>query len=179
MHSHAWYVGQRFFQTYVANIRKPLTVVEIGSVDGSLRDHRTPNIVDYIGINSTAGPGVDIVQYRGYPYYYPLFDLTVDVVVSSSYFEYSEMVWMSYMEAMRILKPDGLLFCNIAKTQTIPVVDNQLLPATALGLEQWANLNSRPSLLLESKISADGNCFAVFVKDKTYDYCHRLRMFED
>lgn len=179
MHSDEWQTGKRFFLTYVANIQKPLTVVEIGSIIGCLRTNRTSNIIDYIGVNSTLDAESDIVLHPDHPYYYQLWNDTVDVVVSSSYFENSRSVGLSFMEAMRILKPDGILFCNIPADQFIPN-NNEQYPTTPQLLEQWANVSNIPVKLLESKILPNNKgYFAIFIKNKAYDYCYRMRIFDN
>lgn len=158
-------LGSVFFKKYVANIRKSLIAVEVGVDDNSsLRHLQTPNIIDYIGISSTLKRQGDIVMYEGHPYYYPLFDTTIDLVVTASYFNNADMVQQAFMEALRILKPDGLIFCNLRSD-------------CAVSLEKLANECGACPMLLESGRYNNGDYFAVFVKDKNYEYCHPLRMF--
>ena len=54
--------------------------------------------------------GVDVVLDD--PYKLPLDDASVDIVVSSSCFEHSEMFWLVFLEVMRVLKSDGLFYLN-------------------------------------------------------------------
>ena len=42
------------------------------------------------------------------PYHLPFESNSLDVVVSSSCFEHSEMFWLLFLEIMRVLKPEGL-----------------------------------------------------------------------
>lgn len=158
-------LGRMFFKKYVANIKKSLIAVEIGIDDNSsLRHLQTPNIIDYIGISSTLKRQGDIVLYEGHPYYYPLFDTTIDLVVTATYFNNADIVQQAFMEALRILKPDGLIFCNLRTD-------------IAADLEKLANERGASPILLEYGRYNNGDYFAVFVKEKNYEYCHPLRMF--
>ena len=42
----------------------------------------------------------------------PFKDNSIDIVVSISVFEHVEFFWETYLEMLRILKPNGLLFIN-------------------------------------------------------------------
>jgi len=83
----------------------PKTVVEIGAqnVNGELRE-KIPNTFQYLGVDFVKAPGVDVVLED--PYKLPFDDESHDVVISSSCFEHSEFFWMTFMECIRILKPD-------------------------------------------------------------------------
>ena len=63
------------------------------------------------------GPGVDLLLSD--PYVFPLEDENCDVVLSSSCFEHSEFFWLTFLEALRILKPHGLLYINAPSTGTL------------------------------------------------------------
>ena len=110
MHDSAKLNGQLFFDTYVNNMVKPI-VIELGSQDinGSLREFSNEGM-NYIGIDFFEGKGVDIVLAD--PYQIPLDDQFADVVITSSCFEHSEMFWIVFIEALRILKSNGILYIN-------------------------------------------------------------------
>ena len=109
MHPSAETVGKLMFAHYVQSPDQ--TIVEIGSqlVNGGLRDFAPPGN-RYIGLDFVAGPGVDFVMDD--PYRFPLADQTADLVVSSSVFEHAEFFWLTFLEALRILKEGGVLYIN-------------------------------------------------------------------
>ena len=110
MHDTAMQYGAAFFNTYLKNT-EDLTIVDIGSqdVNGSLRSV-APTNNKYIGVDFAEAKGVDVVITD--PYSLPFEDESVDAVVSSSCFEHSEFFWLLFNEALRILKPNGLLYIN-------------------------------------------------------------------
>ncbi len=111
MHKTALLNAKAFFDTYAAN-SQGMIVVDIGAqdVNGSLRSV-APTQVKYIGVDFVAGKGVDVILDD--PYQLPFDDNSVDIVLSSSCFEHSELFWLVYLEMLRILKPSGLLYLNV------------------------------------------------------------------
>ena len=186
MHTSAYKTAEKFFRTY-CNFGK-LKVVEIGSqnVNGTMRDHAPPNIIEYIGLDFAEGNGVDIVLTD--PYKFPINDQSVDVVITSSCFEHSEMFWMSYLEALRILKPTGLLYVNAPSSWMAyhrhPFDLWRFYPDAAKGLETWGKYNNIDNMVLESFIhpptSDEDVCdwVAVFLKDSKFEYLHANRMID-
>ena len=173
MHYNALKHGKLFFDTYC--ISDDFSIAEIGSYDvnGSIRHNKCKK---YVGFDFNPGPGVDIVLDD--PYHIPVADNTFDMVVTSSCFEHSELFWLTFLEALRILKPTGLLYINAPSSwmcyHRFPVDCWRFYPDSAKALETWANRNSIPSMVLESYIStpsAIGECsdmVAVFLKDRQY-----------
>ena len=106
MHSTAMANGRRFFDTYVAGSRNA-QVLEIGSqdVNGSLRDV-CPETAHYVGADFTSAKGVDVLLED--PYVLPFEDAAFDFIVCSSCYEHSEFFWLSFIEALRVLKPAGV-----------------------------------------------------------------------
>ncbi len=153
MHQSAMFYGRRFFETYCpASPNTEYTVVEIGSqnVNGSLRDACHPG-VKYIGLDFVKGEGVDIVISD--PYKLPVTDGSADAVVTSSCFEHSEFFWLVFLEAMRILKPNGIFYLNVPSNGFFhqwPVDCWRFYPDSGHALVRWANRNGGNSLLLES-----------------------------
>jgi hypothetical protein len=188
MHSSAWYTSQKFFQTYVNNINRPVQVIEIGSlnINGSIKDHITTNVLNYIGLDFAPGNGVDVVLTD--PYKYPLADAVADIVVTSSCFEHSEMFWLTFLEGLRLLKPNGLMYCNVPSAWMAyhrhPVDCWRFWPDAAKALETWANYNNVNASVLESYISHPGegedvaDWVAVFIKDKNFMNHYPQRMLD-
>jgi SAM-dependent methyltransferase len=172
MHPTALKHGRLFFETYVAGRPAP-TVVEIGSqdVNGSLRDVCPPG-GSYVGLDFVAAKGVDVVLED--PYALPLPDASVDFVVSSSCFEHSELFWVLFLEAIRILKPNGLFYLNAPSNGAFhryPVDCWRFYPDSGKALVAWARRNGYRTALLESFIGKQeheqwSDCVAVFLKDE-------------
>lgn len=167
MHDTAYRTGKDFFDVYTTETSK---ILEVGSqnVNGSLRDHSKTK--DYTGIDFADGRGVDVVLKDAYSY--PFQDNTFDIVVTSSCFEHSEMFWLSFLECMRVLKPDGVLYCNAPAAfmayHRYPVDCWRFMPDAAKGLETWAKYNGMNSKTLETFIVVGPKTFdwcAIFIKD--------------
>jgi SAM-dependent methyltransferase len=164
--------GRLFFEVYGKSLPAG-RVVDIGAqdVNGSLRELCPPQLA-YTGVDFVAGKGVEVVLTD--PYKLPFEDGSVDVVVTSSVFEHSELFWLSFLEVLRILKPGGLFYLNAPSNggfHRFPVDCWRFYPDTGTALVHWAERNGFSPLLLESFVSRqDGDQWndfvAVFLKDK-------------
>lgn len=179
MHPSAIANAKSFFETYGSCFSSEgVKIVEIGSqdVNGSLRSCCSPGL-NYIGVDFVAGRGVDIVLDD--PYVLPFEDKSVDVVISSSCFEHSEMFWVLFLEIMRILKADGVFYLNVPSNGNFhryPVDCWRFYPDSGVALVNWAKRNGYTPALLESYISSQisgageqnqwNDCVAVFLKDE-------------
>ena len=156
MHPTAMRNCQYFFDSYAGSFpQEQVRVIEIGAqdVNGSLRTV-TPGHYDYLGIDFVAGNGVDLVLED--PYVLPLPDDSVDIVLSSSCFEHSEMFWISFLEIMRVLKPHGLFYLNAPSNgpfHRYPVDCWRFYPDSGKALVNWAKRNGIRARLLESYTS--------------------------
>jgi SAM-dependent methyltransferase len=176
--------GQLFFDTYLDKSSTSV-VVEIGAqdVNGSLREVAPPG-VRYIGVDFVVGKGVDVVLTD--PYCLPFESESVDVIVSSSCLEHSEMFWLSFTECLRILKPDGLLFINVPSNGAFhryPVDCWRFYPDAGSALVTWAKRQGMTPALLESFITPQhqdiwNDFLAVFVKDEVCIRQHPNRMIK-
>lgn len=184
MHPTAMQNGQLFFDTYLDKSSTSV-VVEIGAqnVNGSLRDVAPPG-VRYIGVDFVVGKGVDVVLTD--PYCLPFESESVDVIVSSSCLEHSEMFWLSFTECLRILKPDGLLFINVPSNGAFhryPVDCWRFYPDAGSALVTWAKRQGMNPALMESFITPQfedvwNDFLAVFVKDEACMHQHPNRMIK-
>ncbi len=171
MHDSALRNGERFFATYVAQLG-PVTVVDIGAqdVNGSLKDV-CPGNARYVGVDFTAAKGVDIVLTD--PYKLPFPSESLDVIVSSSCFEHSEMFWVLYLEILRTLKPSGLFYLNAPSNgefHRFPVDCYRFYPDSGNALAKWAQMNGHNSIAIESYTSNQGRSqwndyVCIFIKD--------------
>lgn len=173
MHPTAMTHGGLFFQAYATKLPSAV-VVDIGAqdVNGSLREV-CPSNCRYIGVDFVAAKGVDVVLQD--PYKLPFEDASVDIVISSSCFEHSEMFWVLFLEILRVLRPSGLFYLNVPSNGSIhryPVDCWRFYPDSGNALVTWAKRNKYPSILLESFTGRQGNSgdgwndyVAVFLKD--------------
>ena len=184
MHDTALLNGKRFFETYVAPLGR-VTVVDIGAqnVNGSLRD-ACPEGVNYIGVDFVAGRGVDVVLDD--PYRLPFEDESVDVVVSSSCFEHSEMFWVLFLEILRVLKPAGTFYLNAPANGAFhryPVDCYRFYPDSGNALAKWGRRNGYRPVVLESYTSKRlvdlwNDFVCVFVKDESCVSRHPRRILD-
>lgn len=140
MHASALQSASEFFAKHP---RDSATVVEIGSqiVNASIRDV-CPKHYTYVGIDYTAGNGVDIVLEDEYKF--PLEDNFADFVVTSSCFEHAEMFWLTFLEGLRITKPGGLFYINApskGEYHAFPQDCWRFYPDAAKALLKWAARN--------------------------------------
>ena len=170
MHESAMKNGEVFFATYSKYFKDSVvTVVDIGAqdVNGSLKEV-CPKKFKYIGVDFQNGKGVDIVLSD--PYTLPFENETIDIVVSNSCFEHSEMFWISFLEILRILKPTGLFYLNVpsdGRVHKYPVDCWRFYPDSGQALVTWAKRNGFNSTLLECYTQLEGNWYdyvAVFLK---------------
>lgn len=151
MHPSAMANGKRFFDTYVSPLGA-VTIAEIGSqdVNGSLRQV-APVQAKYIGLDFADARGVDIVLTD--PYHLPFENESVDVVVSSSCLEHSEMFWLAFLEMLRVLKPGGLCYLNVPSNGAFhryPVDCWRFYPDAGAALVKWAQRSGYNPALLEA-----------------------------
>jgi SAM-dependent methyltransferase len=187
MHPTAMRHGKAFFDAYAPCFdgEAPLRLVEIGSqdVNGSLREVCPPG-ADYTGVDFVAGKGVDVVLDDAYSL--PFEGEAFDMVVSSSCFEHAEMFWLTFLEALRVLKPKGLFYLNATSSGAFhrhPVDCWRFYPDSGKALIAWARRNGVQAALLESFVSdaLDNplgwtDFVAVFVKSEAHagDFPRRI-----
>lgn len=142
MHPSALGAASEFFQ-YHGNDFDGGTIVEIGSqnVNGSIRDV-APHKYKYVGLDFQEGNGVDVVLQDAY--HFPMDSDSVEMVVTSSCFEHAEFFWLTFLEAIRILKPGGLLYVNAPSKgdyHAYPQDCWRFYPDAAKALNNWARHN--------------------------------------
>ncbi len=178
MHATAEANARRFFETYVNQVQNP-TIAEIGSqIGGNGREFNIRSLAPpgskYIGIDLEKMPGVDIILED--PYKFPIEDNSVDFIVSSSCFEHIEFFWLTFLEAIRILKPTGVLYINapsIGAFHRYPMDYWRFFPDSAHSLSNWGIRNGYNCGVLEQYTSNKENDIwsdhiSVYIKDKNY-----------
>jgi SAM-dependent methyltransferase len=183
MHPTAMNNGKSFFDTYSEAFESTsiIKVLEIGSqdVNGSLRQV-CPKDFEYIGVDFQEAKGVDIVLED--PYSLPLDSESIDIVLSSSCFEHSEMFWLVFLEILRVLKPKGLFYLNSPSAGSFhryPVDCWRFYPDSGKALIVWAKRNGVNAELLESYTQRGGNWqdfVSVFLKDAVHASAFQRRI---
>ena len=198
MHNSALNTAKLFFDNYCLTNQDSLLICEIGSqiyrtyeCPQTLRDVAPKNST-YVGLDFCEGEGVDVVLNDHYKY--PFDDNTFDCVVTSSWFEHSEMFWISFLEAIRILKPSGVMYCNAPASNmpyhTFPVDCWRFFPDAGKALEKWGRYNDLSVKLLETYIVKPNyqkqddhiaDFVSIFIKDETYEdlYPNRIKELDN
>jgi SAM-dependent methyltransferase len=142
-----------FQDTYLQPLKSKnlITIMEVGSysVNSSIRKNISKDF-KYIGVDIKEGPNVDVVLAD--PYRLPFDDNSIDAVVSISTFEHTEFFWLTYLEILRVLKPDGLFFLNVpsnGKYHRYSTDNWRFYPDSSLALAKWGNKNNYNPEVLE------------------------------
>ncbi len=181
-----------FFQHYIQH-KSNLKIIDIGSrIRTPAKIEKLEKIFkkhEYIGVDLVEGQNVDVVLED--PYVYPFSDNELDIVVANNIFEHSEHFWLLFLELIRILKPDGLLYTNSPSNghyhrgsfdQDLLIDAYRFYPDSGMALQKWANRSNFENLImLESytfkrRDSNWNDYIAIFLKDKNYieNYPHRI-----
>ena len=166
---------------------KRLKIADYGSfsVNGDLKKIITKKH-DYIGLDIAKGPNVDILMKD--PYKIPLKSSSIDVLISSSCFEHVEHFWLSFNEAIRVLKPGGLFYLNVPSNgdyHTYPLDCFRFYPDSGKALVNWGKKNGFKNLMLiESFIGRQQNDIwndfvGIFLKDRKFINSYKKRMLND
>lgn len=184
MHDTSFENLELFVNTYYKN-SEGLKLIDVGSrlrtPEKKIKWKRILENFEYIGVDITEGDNVDTMLDD--PYKYPFENDSIDVIIANSIFEHSEFFWLLFLELMRILKPNGILYINAPSNGDFhrgPFDQDKLVdvyrfyPDSGKALQKWGNKNNLKNLiLLESytfkKRTQNWNDFvAVFLKDKKY-----------
>jgi SAM-dependent methyltransferase len=159
MHYTVWIALSVFYRlislTHDSDETAPMNILEVGSY--SFTGLRAASVFEltrfpvfnfpsfnykYVGVDHVAGPNVDLVvkMDTDLPY---LAD-TFDVIISSSAFEHDQMFWVTFLDMMRVLKPNGMLFLQ-APSQGIehrtPTDNWRFYRDAPFALAKWARRN--------------------------------------
>lgn len=186
MHTTAAENAQRFFNTYVYPKNEEINILEIGSMIGgfNIRSLKPPNS-HYVGVDISLANGVDVVLTD--PYKMPFEDNTFDFAISSSCFEHSEFFWLSYLETIRVLKPNGIFYLNAPSNgafHRFPMDYWRFFPDSGHGLVSWGNYNGHNSALLEQYTSDKetdiwSDYVAIFLKNSDYLSHYGVRIIDN
>tara|TARA_X000001036_G_scaffold311889_1_gene290478 strand:- start:51 stop:755 length:705 start_codon:yes stop_codon:yes gene_type:complete len=177
MHDSALKSFIEFRKTYLDSQQsKKIAITEIGSqaINSSIKNSLNEKY-DYTGVDITAGENVDIVLQD--PYKLPFSDESIDAVISISTFEHTEFFWLTYLEILRILKPDGLFFLNVPSNSKFHrhSSDNwRFYPDSSIALEKWGIKNNYNPKVLEHYTNLENgrdiwnDYISITIKDKKF-----------
>lgn len=165
MHSSAKRNFERFIKTYRENFEndQPLEVLDIGSqslnknwvtIKSLLKDSKLK--FNYTGADLEKGLNVDIIIKDIYSFN-EIGSGKYDLVTATSVFEHIEFFWLTYLEILRVLKPQGILYLNTPSNGDFhrwPVDCWRFYPDSANALVKWGNKNGYNSVMLETYTSS-------------------------
>lgn len=186
MHYTAAQNATRFFNTYVYKRTDNIKILEIGSQIGGFNIRSlSPQNAEYIGVDIEAAPGVDVVLTEEYTF--PFEDNTFDFVISSSCFEHIELFWCSFIEIIRVLKPNGLFYMQAPSDgayHKYPVDCWRFFPDSGRSLSKWGVKNGFNCELIEQYTSDKENDIwsdyvAIFIKDVNHIELYQNRIIDN
>lgn len=150
MHLSALSSALAFFEEYVDKIDSRVLEVGSMSVNDSLREY-VPRSFDWVGVDLEEGPGVDVVLSD--PYELPFPSKSFDVSIATSVFEHNEMFWLTFLELVRVVSDDGLIYlCSPSNghIHRYPVDCYRFYPDAGFALQNWARRSQYEVTLIES-----------------------------
>ena len=185
MHNSAREGFLKFRENYLNKFNNP-KIIDLGSLDinGSLKDLINFKS-EYIGVDIEGGKNVDVVLET--PYSFPFKDNSIDVVVSVSTFEHVEFFWETFIEILRILKPNGLFFLNVPANGPFHrhETDNwRFYPDSGNALKKWGLKKGFNPELLESYTNnytgreGTNDFVCVILKDKKFTENYENRILD-
>ena len=109
MHPSAYNNCLLFFQEYCLNLSSSAKIVDLGSYDVNGTVKPIFEGFNYVGVDMSPGPNVDIVADNSN---LPFENNSVDIICSTSCFEHDECFWETFLEMVRIVKPNGFIYIN-------------------------------------------------------------------
>ena len=183
MHSSAKRNLERFFKTYFKKQNSSLEVLDIGSQSLNKEWSTCKSILassdlkfNYTGADIVAGENVDLVIKEIYSFK-EIPSNKYDVVTATSVFEHVEFFWLTYLEILRVLKPNGIFYMNTPSNGDFhrwPVDCWRFYPDSANALVNWGNRNNYNSVSLECFTSKQylecgwSDYVSIILKDKKF-----------
>ena len=155
MHTSAYKNTEKFYKKYCVENIETKKIIDVGSysVNGSVRPIFEKG--QYIGVDMSEGPNVDIVANANN---LPFNDNEIDIVVSISCFEHDDMFWVTFLEMCRVLKVGGHIYINAPSNGPYhghPGDNWRFYKDSWKSLEKWGKLNGYNIELLESYIDTE------------------------
>lgn len=146
MHASSLENMQRCHRRYILggalDSRDEVVILDVGGADvnGGYREVFSNPNHQYLTVDINPAEGVDIVLQE--PYRLPVNDASVDVVLSGQMLEHCEFFWLTFVEMIRVLKPDGYLFLiapSAGPVHRFPVDCYRFNPDAFAALAKYAN----------------------------------------
>jgi len=169
MHDTAMQIGETFFRNYLGE-QTAGKILDLGglNVNGSLREV-APRGWNYISVDSSSGPGVDVVLDDACRL--PFATNEFDAVVSSSCFEHNPLFWLTLNEMCRVTHEGGYIYINAPSNgayHRYPKDCWRFYPDAGAALVEWARRSGHAVTLCESFVAVAG-------KDRWNDFVCVLR----
>jgi len=142
MHKSAMRRMKWFVDNYIPRNEK-VKVLDVGSynVNGCYKSLFAGTQVEYVGLDITSGPNVDIVPKDPYSWD-EIEDESFDFIISGNAFEHIEYPWLTIKEIYKKLKPGGFI-CILAPFAHVehryPTDCYRYLSDGFIALAKWAN----------------------------------------
>jgi hypothetical protein len=133
---------QRYIRGSTLDSRDDVVILDVGGADvnGGYREVFSNPNHQYLTVDINPAAGVDIVLQD--PYRLPISDGSVDIVLSGQMLEHCEFFWLTFVEMIRVLKPDGYLFLiapSAGPVHRFPVDCYRFNPDAFTALAKYAN----------------------------------------
>lgn len=192
MHDSSFFNLKHFFKEYYFDkSNEKLIILDIGSQTSDIDKLKRwkeifPKKSTYLGVDLVDANNVDIVLED--PYVYPFNDNYADIIIANSIFEHSEFFWVLFLELLRVLKQDGILYINAPSNGDFHrgshVDVYRFYPDAGKALEKWGKDNNYKNLkMLESytsiQMSKKWNDFVtIYLKDEKFITKYPYRIVE-
>lgn len=138
MHSQS----MELMRTFAGIVPNGSRVLDVGAGDVGVGNYRSLfSHCEYVGLDITAGPNVDIVATE--PYAWPIPSESFDFVISGQCLEHVEFPWETVKEMARVLKPKGDVYIIVPSRwpeHKYPIDCYRYLPDGMRSLAKWAGL---------------------------------------
>ena len=184
MHTSAREFGRHFLACYWGETSRRILDVGSRDLNGSLRPF-CPAGAQFVGVDLEDGEGVDVVLTD--PYAYPFDDRHFDLVVSTSCLEHDPMFWLTFLECLRVVKPDGFVYFNCPSNgpyHAFPSDHWRFYPDAGQALQGWGRRVGQPNWLVElfiGPLMPDDETWkdCVMIFSRVQPICQNLRFLSD
>ena len=156
MHSSSIRNLERFFKVYLNKFDNP-KILDLGGTKHSKINgldilKKINHKFTYTTVDIEPHPSVDIVLKDPYVFN-ELEKNKFDIVISISCFEHIEFFWKTYLEILKVLKPNGIFYLNVPSNGVFHRWHKdcwRFYPDSASALINWGRCNDFKNYLLES-----------------------------
>ena len=157
MHHTAFISCYLFFQVLHSLVplgfNRTISILDVGSYDVNgnnkdcieLSDFGKTRKFSYTGVDTHAGPNVDVVQNVGSGWLFN--NSQFDIIMSTSCLEHDDFFWITFLNIARSLRAGGIIWINVPggsesnKIHRYPVDNYRFFPDAAHALAKWGQLD--------------------------------------